>query len=390
MSAHTEAPWTFRVWAQLAVLAAAAFVYVTAEMLPVAALGEIAADLRVSEGLVGTLTAVYALVAAASTVALVRLTARWPRRRTLLVTLVCLCVSQAVSAAAPTFAVLVAGRILAALMHGLMWSVIAPIGARLVPPSHAGRATAAVYVGTGVALVVGNPLTAALSALWGWRTAAVGVAVAAAMVTVTARMLLPVMTVSGPVDPVRHRHRRNSRLVALATWTLIGVTGHFVAYTYIVAIIRDVVGVRGPHLAWLLAAFGVAGLLAMGAMARTLDQWPKASVVGCLGTLAVLSSAAGTVMAGVLGAVAIVVWGASSSALPPMVQASAMRTAPADPDGASGLYVASFQVGIMAGALTGGGIYDHWGITAMLAVAAGLIVVALSGVLLSRGIFEVP
>ena len=63
-------PWTPRVTTALAVLAAAAFVYVTAEIMPVGALPAIARDLRVSEALVGTLLASYALVAAVSTVPL--------------------------------------------------------------------------------------------------------------------------------------------------------------------------------------------------------------------------------------------------------------------------------------------------------------------------------
>ncbi len=67
-TAHTS-PWTPRVATQLAVLAAAAFIYVTAEMLPVGALPAIATDLQVSEGLVATLMASYALVAALTTVA---------------------------------------------------------------------------------------------------------------------------------------------------------------------------------------------------------------------------------------------------------------------------------------------------------------------------------
>ncbi len=119
--------------------------------------------------MVGTLLASYALVAAVATMPLVRWTATWPRRRTLMWTLACLTVSQLISALAPTFAVLAVGRVLCALTHGLMWSVIAPIGARLVPATHAGRATTAVYVGTTLALVVGSPLTAAMSELWGWR-----------------------------------------------------------------------------------------------------------------------------------------------------------------------------------------------------------------------------
>ncbi len=393
--------WPPRVGVQLTVLAAAAFVYVTAEIVPVGALPAIAVDLGVSEALVGTLLASYALVAAVTTVPLVRLTAHWPRRRTLLVTLVCLTASQLISAVAPNFAVLAGGRVLCALMHGLMWSVIAPIGVRLVPATHAGRATTAVYVGTGLALVVGNPLTAAMSELWGWRLAVVVVTVAAAAVTVAARVTLPPMVMSdGEVENIRRheRHHRNGRLVTLSVLTLVGVTGHFISYTFIVVIIRDVVGVHGAHLAWLLAAFGIAGLVSMGAMARPLDQWPKASVVSCLGALAaafaVLTTLAIDHRAGLLtlivGVGAIVLWGAASTALPPMLQAAAMRSAPADPDGASGLYIAAFQVGIMAGSLSGGLLYENAGLTAMIAASATLVVVALAGLAFTRGLFEVP
>ena len=67
-------------------------------------------------------------------------------------------------------------------------------------------------------------------------------------------------------------------------------------------------------------------------------------------------------MALAVGVGAIVLWGAASTALPPMLQAAAMRTAPDDPDGASGLYVAAFQVGIMAGSLAGGLLYEHAGL----------------------------
>ena len=396
--AHT---WTPHVTVQLSVLAAAAFVYVTAEMVPVGALAAIAADLRVSEALVGTLLASYALVAALATVPLVRFTARWPRRTTLLLTLVCLTASQLISALAPNFTMLASGRVLCALTHGLMWSVIAPIGARLVPATHAGRATTAVYVGTSLALVAGNPLTAAMSELWGWRLAVVLVSVAAAAVTVAAWAVLPRMTMPrDEATTVRRsvRHHRNSRLITLTALTLIGVTGHFISYTFIVVIIRDVVGVHGPRLAWLLAAFGIAGLISMAAMGRPLDRWPQASVVGCLAalalTFAVLTSLAFDHSAGlvvlIVGVAAIVLWGAASTALPPMLQAVAMRTAPDDPDGASGVYVSGFQVGIMAGSLSGGLLYERAGLAFMIAASTALVMVALTAVTATRGLFDVP
>ena len=336
-----------------------------------------------------------------TTVPLVRLTSHWPRRRTLMLTLVCLTASQLISALAPNFAVLAGGRVLCALTHGLMWSVIAPIGARLVPASHTGRATTAVYVGTTLALVVGNPLTAAMSELWGWRLAVVAVTVAAASVTLAAWVTLPPMVLSAAeVDTVRahERHHRNSRLMALSVLTLVGVTGHFISYTFIVVIIRDVVGVHGPHLAWLLAGFGIAGLLSMAVMARPLDRHPKASVVGCLAALAVafavLAALAGADHPGVstifVGAAAIVLWGPASTALPPMLQSAAMRTAPDDPDGASGLYVTAFQVGIMAGSLSGGLLYEQAGLAVMIGASVLLVAVALAGVAATRRLFVIP
>src|SRR5690606_32062100 len=336
--------WTPRIAVQLTVLAAAAFSYVTAEMLPVAALPAIAADLEVSTAAVAALLACYALVAAVATVPLVRLTAHWPRRRVLLVTLVCLTGSQLVSALAPDFTVLAAARMTGALTHGLMWSVIAPIDVRLVPASHAGRATTAVYVGTVLALVVGSPLTAAVSATWGWRAAAAMVTVAAAILTAAARATLPDLPVpagrsGGPADRGIRRFR-DRRLLTLSALTRVGGAGAFISCTFIVVIAGEVVGVRGAPVAWLLAAFGMAGLAAMTALARPLDHRPKAATMGCLAALvaafAVLLALAvlgrGGPLVGAAGVAAIVVWGAASTALPPMLQAAAMRTTPENPD----------------------------------------------------------
>jgi predicted MFS family arabinose efflux permease len=199
------------------------------------------------------------------------------------------------------------------------------------------------------------------------------------------------------VDTVatHERHHRNSRLVTMSVLTLLGVTGHFISYTFIVVIIRDVVGVHGPHLAWLLAGFGIAGLLGMVLMARPSDRHPKASVVGCLTALAA-AFAVLTALAGgrhieattiTVGAAAILLWGAASTALSPVLQAAAMRTAPTDPDGASGVYVTAFQIGIMAGSLLGGLLYEQAGLAVMVGSSTALMTVALGGVAAARGLF---
>lgn len=391
--------WTPRVAAQLAVLAAAAFTYVTAEILPVGALSAMARNLHVSVVLVGTLLSWYALVAALSTFPLVRWTAHWPRRRVLLFSMVCLTVSQLISALAPNFAVLAAGRVLCAVTHGLLWSVIAPIAGRLVPPSHAGRATMSIYVGTSLALVIGSPLTAAMSLMWGWRLAVVCVTVAAAAVTVAAWLLLPEMVLSTDqlkcVGP-RARHHRNRALIVVSLITMVGVTGHFVSYTYIVVIIRDVVGVRGPTLAWVLAAYGAAGVIAVGLVARPMDRRPKSAVILCMAgltaallVLAALAFGLGpAAVAALIGTAAIVLWGAMATAVSPMLQSTAMRNGADDPDGASGLYVTAFQVGIMAGSLAGGLLYER-SVALMLTASAGLMGAALVGMAANRRVLDV-
>src|SRR3954452_487262 len=392
--------WTPRIAAQLTVLASAAFVYVTAEMVPVGAMPDIASDLRVSAALVGTLLAGYALVAAVTTVPLVRLTVHRPRRRTLMVTLVCLTASQLISALAPNFAVLAGGRVLCAVTHGLMWSVIAPIGARLVPATHTARATTAIYVGTTLALVAGSPLTAAMSEAWGWRQAVILVTVAATAVTIAAWATLPPMVMPDQnADSVRagERHHRNSSLMTLSALTVLRVTGHFISYTFIVLILRDVLGVHGPRVGWLLAGFGIAGLLGMAAMARPSDRHPKASIVGCLAAMTTAFAALTVLAAGrhmgtttiAVGAAAILLWGAASTALSPVLQAAAMRTAPSDPDGASGLYVTAFQVGIMAGALLGGLLYELGGPALMIGASTAAVAAALGALATTRSLFAI-
>lgn len=390
--------WTPRIAAQLAVLAAAAFTYVTAEILPVGALSAIGRNLQVSVVWVGTLLSWYALVAALSTFPLVRWTAHWPRRRALMFSLVCLTASQLISALAPSFAVLAVGRVLCAVTHGLLWSVIAPIATRLVPPSHAGRATMSIYIGTGLALVIGSPLTAAMSLMWGWRLAAVCITVAAAVVTVAARLLLPEMMLTADqlkyVGP-RARHHRNRRLIVVSVITMVGVTGHFVSYTYIVVIIREVVGVRGANLAWVLAAYGAAGVMAVGLVARSLDRRPKGAVLVCMAGLtaafAVLTALAfggrPTVATALIGTSAIVLWGAMATAVSPMMQSAAMRNGADDPDGASGLYVTAFQVGIMAGSLVGG-LFER-SVALMLTASAAFMAAALAGMAANRRMLEV-
>ena len=144
-----------------------------------------------------------------------------------------------------------------------------------------------------------------------------------------------------------------------------------------------------------LAGYGIAGLAAMGLLARPGDCRPRPTVLGCLSVLVVVlavlsglgfANSAGTVTLG-LGTAAVIGWGATATAVPPMLQSAAMRHSPEDPDGASGLYVAAFQVGIMTGSLLGGALYEHAGEPVMLAASAALVAAVLGCVAAGPNLF---
>ncbi|ETB55032.1 membrane protein, partial [Mycobacterium avium subsp. paratuberculosis 10-8425] len=148
--------------------------------------------------------------------------------------------------------------------------------------------------------------------------------------------------------------------------------------------------------AWVLAAYGLAGLLSVPLVARPLDHRPKSAVILCMTGLtaafAVLTALAfggptGATTA-LIGTAAIVLWGAMATAVSPMMQSAAMRNGADDPDGASGLYVTAFQVGIMAGSLLGGLLYER-SVILMLSASGVLMAVALVGIAANRRMLDV-
>ena len=177
--------------------------------------------------------------------------------------------------------------------------------------------------------------------------------------------------------------------------TLVGVTGHFISYTFIVVIIRDIVGVSGPSLAWLLAACGIAGLVAMAVLARPGDRHPKAAIAGCLGGLSlVFAVLAGLGFAGggtgttmLTGIVAIVAWERWRRRCRRCCSPRRCGTLRTTPDGASACGRGSLP------SRDHGWIADRrdavrtWGEPVMLAASGVLVAVALAGVLVGRNLF---
>jgi predicted MFS family arabinose efflux permease len=370
----------------LGALSAACFVSVTSENLPVALLPQLASGLGVADSAVGLLMTGYALVVAVSVVPLVALTSRWDRRTTALVTLGMVVVSNLVLAVAPNYGVAVAARLVAATGHGVFWSVVASMAARLLGPERGGRATAVVFAGNSLAFLFGLSVSSWLGTALGWRPAVFAVAGAAAVTALVIRLTVGPMPATASALHGRVAHRS---LLPVNVTTLLLVTGHFAAFTYITAIIARYVHLTGSPTSLLLLAHGTAGLLGLVLIGRHIDGHPRATALLTTGGLA-LCMVALLVLPGPLAAgTAIVAWAGPAAGIGVVLQAAVLRVAKDRPDLASAVYIVAFQIGIALGAALGGLGLDH-GMLPVAVVIAAVGGAAASVVVVRSSAFRLP
>ena len=379
----------------LTVLGASAFFYVTAETIPVGLLPQIAHGLKVDEADVGLLLTSYAVVAALSTIPLTALTMRVPRHVLIAVTVAIFAVSQAAAALAPTFAILALARLVCALAHGVFWSVIGPAAARLAPPGRAGKATALVFLGNSLAIVLGVPLGTALGQWLGWRVAIGALAAGGALCVILLLRVLPKLpplphdlnTRTGAQLRASVAIIRNRPVALLCAVTAILVIGHFAAYTYLALLVRRDGGVQGFGLSALLLGYGAAGLLGNLVAGRHVDRRPGPLLAILIALVVVAVALLGPVLGVVPTWICALLWGGAFTAIPVCLAATGLRVAPRAQDAASAVYVVAFQIGIGGGALVGERFVRAGQLGALPVLAAALALIAGVLVVSSRRVF---
>ncbi|WET76777.1 MFS transporter [Amycolatopsis sp. QT-25] len=368
---------TVRTKAALGVLSAACFVSVTSENLPVALLPRLASGLGVSGSAIGLLLTGYALVVAVSVVPLVALTSRWDRRAAALGTIAAIAVSNVLLAVAPDYTVAVLARVVSAVGHGVFWSVVAPMAARLLGPERSGRATAVVFAGNSLAFLLGLPLSSWLGALIGWRATVLAVAGGAVLSAVLIRLTID------PQPPERSARRPGPRsvwhvatdrsLVPINVTTLVLVSGHFAAFTYITEIIAEYVHLTGSATASLLFAHGVAGVLGLVLIGGQVDRRPRGTALLVTGGIAACMLLLFVAGSSALAGFAVVLWAAPAGGMAVVLQSAVLRVVgdtAGQADLASAVYIVAFQIGIALGAGIGGVSLDHGRLPAAVITAA--------------------
>ncbi|WP_017624486.1 MFS transporter [Nocardiopsis chromatogenes] len=373
-------------WPAVAAVAAGTFTVVTSEMLPVGLLTPIGGSLAVSEGTAGLTLTVTGLVAAVTAPFAPALIGRTDRRTALVLLTALLAGANLLSAWAPTFAVLVAARVLVGIGMGGVWALAAGLAPRLVPARSVGAATSLVFSGIAVASVLGVPLGAYIGALAGWREAFAVLGLLALLVAAALALLLPPLPADAPVR-VRGALRLavDPRVATGLAAAVLLVSGHFAAYTYVRPVLEGSAGIGAAMIGTLLLVYGIAGVV--GNFLSGLGA--ARSVRSVLGVLALGLAAAVLLVpwAGVtvLGAGALMaLWGLAYGGVSVASQTWMMKAAPKNTETVTALFVGVFNASIALGALVGGWAVDGFGGTSTMVLGGILALGALGVVLVGR------
>ena len=405
MQTHSSAATTVaHPWLAVVAVALATFSVVTTEMLPVGLLTPIAQDLASSAGNAGLLISAPALLAALFAPMVVIAAGGINRRRILCGLLMLLVVANAASALAPNMAWMLAARLLVGVCMGGIWAIAGGLAIRLVVAQRVGLATAIIFGGVAAASVLGVPLGAWIGELFGWRQAFAGMALLSTLVLLLHVAVIPSLPVTASIQ-LRHfaGQLRNRQVLLGLGLTLLLVTGHFAAFTYVRPLLELVSGVDTAWIGGLLLAYGIAGIVGnflVGLIApRNVSAAVIAIAAGLLAT-SILFLSVGD--APLHGGLLLLLWGlayggVSVGLMTWMMQAAAKPTKPGSESGFvpkpdsdpglaievnSALYVGAFNVGIALGAWAGGRLLDQVGLggnlsaTAVLAATALLLCIA--------------
>ncbi|WP_344577685.1 MFS transporter [Nonomuraea roseoviolacea] len=344
-----------RTYATLAALCVGVFVVGTSEYLISGLLPQVGADLKVSVGTAGQAVTVYALGVVVGGPVVAVLTARTPRKGLALGLMLLFAAGSAISALAPSYEVLLAGRLVSSFSHAAFLALALVMATGVVPPERSGTAISAVASGFTVATLLGVPLGTLLGDAAGWRApfavlTALALAAVALLAAVLPRRPAPATRLRDEVRVVTRR----PVLLAIAT-TAVGFSGVSAVFTYIAPLLTRVSGFSSTAVSGLLLAYGAGSFLGNLVAGRLTDRSMSATVRGVLGGLAgvlVLMPFAAVRQPSAVAAVLVLGLLATATIAP--LQGLILRHAGEAPTLAVSANVGAFNLGAAAGSAVGG------------------------------------
>lgn len=351
-------------------------------------LSEVAGDLGVGINEAGHLVGGYALAVVPGALIITPFLMRRPPKYALVVLLGFFVIGNVLSAWAPGYGVMLAGRIVAALAHGGYFGIGAVLASSLVPENRKASAVSVLFAGLTIANVLGVPLGAFVGQQFGWRVVFWIISVLGLVALAGLILLVPRTEPERNQLPLGRQFRALARPQVLASLlaTALVFGGMFGVFTYIEPLLRDVSGYSASAIPWLLILFG-AGLFTGNILGgRAADRNADNSVLVLSVLLPIVILVLGAV-AGMPVPVAILLFllGLVGFATVPGLQARVLRHATGATTLASATNIAAFNLGNTIGvSIAGAAIAAGYGLRSPTITGATLTLIGLVVIVIAR------
>ena len=375
-SSETTSPNPSRQWICVITLAFAAFIFNTTEFIPVALLSDIGQSFNMPATDVGIMITIYAWVVALISLPMMLMTKNIERRFLLIALFVVFIACHMLSYFAWNFNMLIASRIGIAFSHALFWSITASLAVRIAPKGKEFQALGLLATGTALAMVLGIPFGRMIGEAYGWRNTFALIAIGAALVCLTLAKMLPKLPSinSGSFQSIGILFKRPNLMLVFAL-TIIMISAQFTAYSYIEPFTLNIAHFSSAQTTTLLLIYGAAGFLGSYLFGKFGARYPKvaipfSSLCLAISMLLLLPLAQDLISLNMLS----LFWGMGIIGLSLALQAKALNLASDATDVAMAIYSGLYNVGIGGGALLGGWVTAHYGLS-HIGFVGGLVAV---------------
>ncbi|MDD7568341.1 MAG: sugar transporter [[Actinobacillus] rossii] len=360
-------------------MAFAAFIFNTTEFVPVALLSDIAAGFNMEVQQVGLMITVYAWIVSLMSLPLMLATSTLERRSLLLKLFVLFVASHVLSVFAWNYWVLLLSRMGIAVAHAVFWAITASLAMRVAPKGKQTQALGMIAMGSAMAMVLGLPLGRIIGQWLGWRATFAVIASAAFIIMLVLAKLLPYLPSknAGSLASLPILAKR-PLLIGVYVVTMIIVSAHFTAYSYIEPFVRNISQMGENTATAILLIFGLAGFVASFLFGRIYRFFPAKFITAALGiiscSLFLLYLISNYSIAMFL---LVFIWGIGISAVSLGLQMRVLQLAPDATDVATAIFSGIYNIGIGGGALIGNQVMQHLGLGNIGFVGSAIGIIAI-------------
>jgi len=368
-------------------LAISAFAIGSTEFISVGIMPLLTKTFGISLAQGGLTVSIYALGVMIGAPVLALLTNRWDRKKLLVGIMISFIIGNLLAALASNFTVLLAGRVIAALSHGIFMTIASLIAADVVAPNKRASAIAVMFTGLTVATITGVPIGTFIGNNFGWRLSFFFLVALGLVGLITNIVLVPnKLPLPKPTSAIGiWKILKQPQLLLILLITALGYGATFPIYTYLTTVLNKNMGWSEGAIVIILIFYGATVGIGNTLGGKWANKRPLPALLKMfIGLGVALIVIRLTINMHFLGLLAVLLLGLFAFMNVPGLQLYIVQLAekytPNEVPLASALNISAFNVGITLGSTAGGQAVAHgqllntpWIGIAMLVVSMILI-----------------